>query len=37
MPLLLMYFLEDKIATHYSFGKLFRTLAHILTTANIVY
>lgn len=32
-----MYFLENKIARHYSFGKLFKTKAHFLTTANIVY
>lgn len=37
VPLILMYFLENKIARHYSFGKLFKTKAHFLTTANIVY
>ena len=37
IPLLLMYFLENKIARHYSFGKLFKTKAHLLTTANIIY
>ena len=37
IPLILMYFLENKIARHYSFGKLFKAKAHLLTTANIVY
>ena len=32
-----MFFLENKIARHYSFGKLFKAKAHFLTAANIVY